>query len=64
MERPYNVSVQQCFYQLQNNNYQIISKSKYLPRLASSNLIGFVNRGLKESPLTIEADFIKQFDSP
>lgn len=50
------------FYRLENNNYQIIKKSKYLPNLESSNLIKFINRGLTESPLTIEAEFIKQLD--
>ena len=50
------------FYQLKNNNYQVIEKSKYLSNLESSNLIRYINRGLTESPLTIEAEFIKQFD--
>lgn len=48
------------FYILKDNSYQVIKKSKYLSKLESSNLINFVNRGLTESPLTIEADFIKQ----
>ena len=51
-----------AFYQLKNNRYQIIEKSKYLSKLESSNIIKFINRGLTESPLTIEAEFIKQFD--
>ena len=51
------------FYQLKNNRYQVIEKSKYLSKLESSNIIKFINRGLIESPLTIEAEFIKQFDS-
>ncbi len=51
------------FYQLKNNRYQVIKKSKYLSKLESSNIIEFINRGLTESPLTIEAEFIKQFDS-
>ncbi|MGK7896874.1 MAG: Uma2 family endonuclease [Xenococcus sp. (in: cyanobacteria)] len=50
------------FYQLKNNNYQVIEKSKYLSNLESSNLIKYINRGLTESPLTIEAEFIQQFD--
>ncbi|HHP7230146.1 MAG TPA: Uma2 family endonuclease [Xenococcaceae cyanobacterium] len=49
------------FYQLENDNYQVIKKSQYLSNLESSNLINFINRGLTESPLTIEAEFIKQF---
>ncbi len=48
------------FYHLENNNYQIVDKSKYLSNLESSNLIKYINRGLTESPLTIEAEFIKQ----
>ncbi len=50
------------FYQLKVNGYQEISVSSCLPNLASETLKGFVNRGLTESPLTIEADFIKQFN--
>ena len=50
------------FYQLKNNNYQVIAKSKYLSNLKSSNLIKYINRGLTESPLTIEAEFIRQLD--
>ena len=50
------------FYQLESSGYQKIELSKFLPNLAAELLIGFVNRGLTESPLTIEADFIKQFD--
>lgn len=48
------------FYELKDNSYQVIRQSKYLPNIESSNLINFINRGLTESPLTIEADFIKQ----
>ena len=48
------------FFQLENDNYQIIEKSKYLSNLESSNLIKYINRGLTESPLTIEAEFLKQ----
>ena len=50
------------FYQLENDGYQVIETSKYLSNLKSSDIIGFINRGLKESPLTIEAEFIKQFN--
>ncbi len=50
------------FYDLKDNTYQEITKSNCLSNLDSSNLITFVNRGLTESPLTIEADFIKQFN--
>ena len=48
------------FHHLQGNNYQEITKSNCLPNLSCSDLISFVNRGLTESPLIIEADFIKQ----
>ncbi len=48
------------FHHLQGNNYQEITKSNCLPNLSSSDLSSFVNRGLTESPLIIEADFVKQ----
>ncbi len=51
------------FYQLKDNNYQTTESSQYLPKLKSSILIDYVNRGLTESPLIIEADFIKQFEN-
>lgn len=51
-----------AFYQLENNDYQVIDRSKYLSKLESTNIISFINRGLTESPLTIEDEFIKQFD--
>ena len=50
------------FYQLEKNNYQVIEQSKHLSNLNSSNLIKYINRGLTESPLTIEAEFIQQFN--
>ena len=50
------------FYQLESSGYQEIDVSSCLPNLSAELLIGFVNRGLTESPLTIEVDFIKQFD--
>lgn len=51
------------FYQLKDNSYQAITYSQYLPKLKSSTLINYVNRGLTESPLIIEADFVKQFEN-
>ena len=48
------------FYQLGDSKYQAIAVSNCMPELSSEFLIEFVNRGLEESPLTIEADFIKQ----
>lgn len=51
------------FYQLVNSNYVEIEFSFYLPNLSADFLIEFVNRGLSESPLTIEADFIEQLQN-
>ena len=45
------------FYRLQGSSYQEIAVSVCLPNLAAKDLVGFVNRGITESPLTIEADF-------
>ncbi|MGK7948497.1 MAG: hypothetical protein AB4368_06760 [Xenococcaceae cyanobacterium] len=50
------------FYYLKGDLYHEIATSKCLSNLASLNLASFVNRGLTESPLVIEADFIKQFE--
>ena len=50
------------FYWLCNDDYQIISESKCLKNLNSSKFIHFVNRGLTEDILSIEKDFLKQFD--
>ena len=51
------------FYQLVNNRYIETEFSFCLSNLSSEFLIKFVNRGLTESPLTIEADFVAQLDS-
>ena len=45
------------FYRLGDAGYQEIEVSVCLPKLVAKNLVGFVNRGMTESPLTIEADF-------
>ncbi|MEM9274773.1 MAG: Uma2 family endonuclease [Cyanobacteria bacterium P01_F01_bin.143] len=45
------------FYRLGDASYQEIAVSVCLPKLVAKNLVGFVNRGMTESPLTIEADF-------
>lgn len=45
------------FYYLINSEYVEISDSNFLPELSSNFLVSFVNRGLTESPLTIEEDF-------
>ena len=49
------------FYQLQNekDGYKEINLSNYL-QLSPKFLVSFVNRGLQESPLTIENDFVRQ----
>ena len=46
------------FYLLEKEGCIEIAKSVFLPNLAAKDLVGFVNRGLNESPLTIEADFL------
>ena len=48
------------FYQLIDSQYVEIEVSYCLPKLSSAFLIEFINRGLTESPLIIEADFIEQ----
>ncbi|MEM1293276.1 MAG: Uma2 family endonuclease [Cyanobacteria bacterium P01_H01_bin.162] len=45
------------FYGLADSGYGEISQSFCLPQLSADCLLTFVNRGLTESPLTIEADF-------
>ena len=50
------------FYQLVGSKYMAIAVSNCLPELSSQFLIQFINRGLEESPLTIEADFIEQLN--
>ena len=46
------------FFKLIDNEYKEITNSSCLSRLTSQFLAGFINRGLSESPLSIEADFI------
>jgi Uma2 family endonuclease len=48
------------FYKLVDSNYVEIQTSNCLSKLSSDFLIRFINRGLAESPLIIEADFIKE----
>ena len=48
------------FYQLENGTYQRIVESVCLPQVTAQSLNKFVNRGLTESPLTIEADFLQE----
>ena len=46
------------FYQLTNSEYREIVESVWLNKITPDFLAQYVNRGLTESPLTIEADFI------
>ncbi|MBW4537001.1 MAG: Uma2 family endonuclease [Pleurocapsa minor HA4230-MV1] len=49
-----------AFYQLVDSEYLETQNSICLPEISSNFLITFVNRGLKETPLTIEEDFYQQ----
>jgi Uma2 family endonuclease len=48
------------FYQLIDSKYFATQNSICLPKISSNFLITFVNRGLMETPLTIEEDFYHQ----
>ncbi|MEL7009945.1 MAG: hypothetical protein AAFY50_07995 [Cyanobacteria bacterium J06648_1] len=48
------------FYHLVDGEYKAIKSSICLPQLDADFLISFINRGLTETPLTIEADFERQ----
>ena len=50
------------FYHLVNSEYQEIENSFCLPKLSADFLVTFVNRGLTETPLTIEDDFYQQLN--
>ena len=50
------------FYHLQAGKYIEIPKSVSLPDITSQELASFVNRGLAESPLTIELDFLESLE--
>ena len=50
------------FYGLVDGEYEAIVSSVCLPQLRADFLITFINRGLTETPLTIEADFYRQLD--
>ena len=50
------------FYRLVDSQYTEIKTSSCLPNLSAEFLINFINRGLAESPLTIEADFVSQLN--
>ena len=51
------------FYRLDNSNY-IDSKQSYWPgKITPEFLVKYVNRGLTESPLSIEADFMADLDN-
>ena len=48
------------FYELQSEGYTEITHSNFLRNLTSEILEKFVNQGLTQSPLVIEADFLEQ----
>ena len=48
------------FYKLVDSDYVELQVSDCLSKLSPDFLIRFINRGLTESPLIIEADFIKE----
>jgi len=48
------------FYQLVDSKYLETQNSICLPKISSNFLITFINRGLMETPLTIEEDFYQQ----
>ena len=50
------------FYHLVDSEYQEIENSVCLSKLSADFLIAFVNRGLTETPLTIENDFYRQLN--
>lgn len=50
---------QLTFYYLTAGKYIKVANSICLPHLAAEELANFVNRGLAESPLTIELDFLQ-----
>ncbi|MGL4883048.1 MAG: Uma2 family endonuclease [Waterburya sp.] len=50
------------FYCLIDGEYEEIESSVCLPQLSASFIIIFINRGLTETPLTIEADFYRQLN--
>ena len=51
------------FYRLVDSQYTEIKTSSCLPNLSAEFLINFINRGLAESPLTIEADFVSKLSN-
>jgi Uma2 family endonuclease len=50
------------FYQLIDSDYVAIEKSVCLDKISPDFLVPYVNRGLTESPLIIEADYVKELD--
>ncbi|HHP7231600.1 MAG TPA: Uma2 family endonuclease [Xenococcaceae cyanobacterium] len=53
---------QMHFYQLVDDDYLEINSSRFLIGLTPEGLVKFVNRSLTESPLTIEADFVRELE--
>ena len=50
------------FYWLENSEYKVINLSQRLTKLEANFLNKFINRGLTESHLAIENDFIEQLE--
>lgn len=50
------------FYQLVDGEYLEINNSRFFSLLSPEFLVKFVNRGLTESPLIIEADFTRELN--
>ena len=48
------------FYYLESDRYLEIGESKFLPGIKSEVIIEYINRGLTESPLDIDRDWIKE----
>ena len=51
------------FYRLDNSNYIDSKQSYWLDKITPEFLVKYVNRGLTESLLSIEADFMADLDS-
>ena len=50
------------FYHLQGDRYSKTTESVFLPGIEPEMLTKYVNRGLAESPLDIERDWLKEFN--
>ncbi len=50
------------FYNLEGDRYIEVETSTFLPGIQSAVIIKYINRGLTESPLDIDLDWIKELD--